>query len=133
MNILNLQQITLSNRGGANVLITNTLGNIMLGNNRAMRYICVYFMALFVSICSYAQEPQDTAKVFICTGSAAYAYHTHRDCRGLNRCTATIRTTTAKAAKKEGRKFCGYCKRRHSARTIELRSDKKVTKSEDVL
>lgn len=74
-------------------------------------------------------EPQDTAKVYVCTGSAAYAYHTHRDCRGLNRCTATIRQITVKEAKKQGRKFCGYCRR-----SIAIRKDgAKVTKSNEVI
>lgn len=64
---------------------------------------------LSIATAAYATEPKDTARVYVCTGSMAYAYHTHRECRGLNRCTATIKQTTAKAARKEGRKFCGIC------------------------
>lgn len=96
-----------------------------------MRCISVCLVALFVSIYAQAQEPADTAKVYVCTGSASYAYHTHRGCPGLNKCTATIKTMTVKDAKKEGRKFCGYCRGNKPA--LRLRDDKKVTKSEDVM
>lgn len=118
--------------GGGNFRSFDCVSSVSHNRHRAVMRTLVCIAALFASLSVHAQEPQDTAKVYICTGSAAYAYHTHRDCRGLNKCTATIRTTTAKSAKKEGRKFCGYCKRR-PAKTMQLRSDKVVTKKEDVL
>lgn len=74
-------------------------------------------------------EPQDTAKVFVCTGPTAYACHLIQDCDGLQKCNGTIKRITVKEAKKQGRKLCGYCRR-----SIAIRKDgEKVTKSNEII
>ena len=50
------------------------------------------------------------SKVWICTGSSAYAYHCDKNCRGLNRCGSEIKKVTLAQAKKMGRtKKCKIC------------------------
>lgn len=124
-NRLNIKQLI----GGGKNYVINFLGHNYQGQLCAAVRVAALAAFLMIGTTIHASEPQDTTKVFICTGSAAYAYHTHRSCPGLNRCTATIRETTVKEAKKEGRKFCGYCRR-----SIAIRKDgKKVTKSNEII
>lgn len=47
-------------------------------------------------------------EVLICTGSGAYAYHSHR-CWGLNRCKASIVRTTRSKAEQKGYRPCRNC------------------------
>lgn len=55
-------------------------------------------------------QSTQTSKVWICTGSGAYAYHNNRACSGLNNCKATIIQVTEKEAiEKWGRKKCKKC------------------------
>lgn len=93
-------------------------------------FVCI--AALFASISVSAQEPQDTTKVFICQGSS-YAFHVYKNCEGLSRCNGTKSKVTVKEAKRRGyKKFCGFCRQRQT-KQLQLRNDKVVTKSEDVL
>ena len=55
-------------------------------------------------------QSTQTSKVWICTGTGAYAYHNNRACSGLNNCKATIIQVTEKEAiEKWGRKKCKKC------------------------
>lgn len=93
--------------------------------------VCI--TALFASLSVSAQEPQDTAKVFICNGSSSYAFHVFKDCEGLSKCNGTKSKVTVKEAKRRGyKKFCGFCRHRQT-KQLQLRNDKVVTKSEEVL
>ena len=52
------------------------------------------------------------AKVYVCVGGSAYAYHSNRDCRGLNNCRhEIIEVTVTDAIKKYRRKECRICYR----------------------
>jgi|GEM_PF-5220204 hypothetical protein len=57
--------------------------------------------------------PAANTKVYICKSSTAYAWHTHRDCYGLGKCTHDIEKVTESEAKDLGyTKLCGYCAKR---------------------
>ena len=57
-----------------------------------------------------SSEGQKNSKVWICTGSSAYAYHSRRNCSGLNSCKGSIRQVTLdEAVKKYHRKPCKKC------------------------
>ena len=47
--------------------------------------------------------------VWICTGSKAYAYHSNRNCSGLNRCGKCIVKVTLAEAKERGYRPCKRC------------------------
>lgn len=48
-------------------------------------------------------------KVAICTGPKAVKYHSKSDCRGLNRCSGSIRWITLEEAQKRHYKPCKIC------------------------
>lgn len=123
-----IQNIPLRIFGGGNFLTSNT--NRTQYSRRAATIAMAVVAAFLASMPVSAQrpEPKDTDSVYVCTGSAAYAYHTRQECQGLQRCTATIKHTTVKEARREGRKFCGYCRKV----AIPIRKDKQVT-TKDVL
>lgn len=47
--------------------------------------------------------------VYICTGEGAYSYHRTKSCRGLNRCSASIKCVSKSHAESIGRTPCGIC------------------------
>lgn len=49
------------------------------------------------------------AKVYICQGSASYAFHASARCEGLAWCTRSVKPLTRAAALKLGRRPCGRC------------------------
>gem|GEM_PF-5743927 len=49
---------------------------------------------------------QQSCKVYVCTGSGAYRYHSSSRCRGLNRCSADIVSTTSGTARSRGYTPC---------------------------
>ena len=62
-----------------------------------MRKIISILVLLFVSQSVLPHEgnaDQNDVYVWICTGSSAYAYHSHQNCSGLNRCSAEIKMVT---------------------------------------
>ncbi len=77
-------------------------------------------MRCFLSIClwiSLSFLPTNTLNrsndtyVYICTGKYAYSYHKSKKCRGLNKCSASIKKVTFKQAKSEKRIACKICYR----------------------
>ncbi|GAB3841127.1 hypothetical protein [Hymenobacter jeollabukensis] len=52
------------------------------------------------------------AKVYVCQGSASYAYHATDRCEGLAWCTKTVAKLPRAQAEKLGRRPCGRCYRR---------------------
>lgn len=49
------------------------------------------------------------AKVYICQGSASYAYHSTVKCEGLAWCSTSAKALSKAAAVKLGRRACGRC------------------------
>lgn len=47
--------------------------------------------------------------VYICTGPYASTYHSHDDCKGLNKCSARVKKVTLEEAEKMGRRPCRIC------------------------
>ena len=47
--------------------------------------------------------------VYICTGPKAETYHKSKDCRGLNRCSGSIRAISLDKAKEMRRRACKIC------------------------
>lgn len=62
-----------------------------------------FFLALLLS------PPAPPAKVYICQGSASYAYHVSAKCEGLAWCSSSVKPLTRAAAVKLGRRPCGRC------------------------
>ena len=55
------------------------------------------------------QQKENNTSVYICTGKSAYSYHNNRDCRGLNKCNAEIKSVSLEYAKSIGRSPCKIC------------------------
>ena len=53
-------------------------------------------------------KPAFADKVYICESSTSYAYHQSKTCRGLSRCTHSIKELTKDTAAKK-RKACKIC------------------------
>lgn len=84
------------------------------------KLLSLLLLFCLVSVVSDARAPRAStvhpvivpkeAYVYICISSSSYAYHSNRDCRGLNRCTHEIRKVTLEDAKdKYSKKPCKIC------------------------
>ncbi len=52
----------------------------------------------------------NAGNVYVCLSGTAYAYHQDRYCRGLNKCTHTIKEVPERfAIDSLNRRKCGYC------------------------
>lgn len=71
------------------------------------------FILVILLCCSFSmgEQPQASAKVYICTGPQSKRYHKTPDCQGLRSCSKEIKEVTLEYAKKLGRTPCGYCYR----------------------
>jgi hypothetical protein len=59
---------------------------------------------------SAAFSNRDTASVYICNSSTAYAYHSTDHCRGLNKCShEVLKISLSDAIKKYHRQACKIC------------------------
>jgi len=76
------------------------------------------FVVLSITLAAYFPHtpiPGPNAKprveyVYICDSKASYAYHSDRNCRGLERCKhGIIRTTKDSAINYYNRRPCKYC------------------------
>jgi hypothetical protein len=54
-------------------------------------------------------QAKPAAKVYICQGSASYAYHRVATCEGLAWCSSSVKALPKAAAVKLGRRPCGRC------------------------
>ena len=55
------------------------------------------------------QEESQSTMVYICTGSQSKRYHSSDRCRGLTRCSKSIKKVTLQEAQKQGRTPCQIC------------------------
>lgn len=72
----------------------------------------LFTLTLWGILCSSTPEKpvQDgNTQVYICTGNNAYRYHNSKNCRGLNRCSADIKSVSLEYAKSIGRSPCKIC------------------------
>ena len=73
----------------------------------------------FIPVSSAGQEPisncEGTAiqyaseRVYICTGPKAKVYHRSRSCKGLKKCSGSIKAVSVLDAKSMGRRACRIC------------------------
>lgn len=62
------------------------------------------------SVSGFSTESSGETKVWICTGSSAYTYHSRRNCSGLSNCKGSIKQVTLEeAVKKYHRRPCKKC------------------------
>lgn len=52
---------------------------------------------------------KSTAQVYICTGEYSKKYHSFPSCRGLNRCSGSIKRINKSSAEAIGRTPCSIC------------------------
>ena len=77
---------------------------------KLLLFILLAFLAPIATSNADAAKNSDNDLVWICMGGCAYAYHSNRDCPGLNRCKSEIVQVTLGEAKKKGRrKPCSKC------------------------
>ena len=65
----------------------------------------------FLFVASPVSSGCQETYVYICTGETAYSYHNNPNCRGLNRCSSSIKKVTLEYAKSIKRTPCGICYR----------------------
>lgn len=70
-------------------------------------------IVIWWALCSITTEAPlqkgNNTNVYICTGKSAYSYHKNKNCRGLNRCSAEIKSVSLEYAKSIGRSPCRIC------------------------
>ena len=67
------------------------------------------FAAAALFVVTLALSACNSDKVYICTGPQSHAYHTKRNCKGLDRCSKDIKTVTIEEAKRMHRHPCRFC------------------------
>ncbi len=72
-----------------------------------MKTLFVLLMMCFSS--GIEESSLSDANVYICTGPNAKRYHAYRDCRGLNACSADIKSVSVQKAKNMGLTPCKIC------------------------
>ncbi len=63
------------------------------------------FLLAIISLFSFKSN-----NVYVCDGPKSIAYHSTRNCNGLNNCSTSIREITLSEANKIGRRACRICK-----------------------
>jgi hypothetical protein len=63
------------------------------------------FLLVIISLFSF-----ESNTVYVCDGPKSVAYHSTRNCNGLNNCSTSIREITLSEANKIGRRACRICK-----------------------
>lgn len=71
-----------------------------------MKHLLCILLFIVSSIVAENNSPQ---KVYICTGSKAYAYHVNPKCSGLSRCSGDIKQITLSEAEAQHRTPCKKC------------------------
>ena len=74
-----------------------------------MKTTLTILTALMLCSFTFVQDQSKSSKVYICTGPQSKRYHITQNCRGLSKCSGTIKTITLEDAQKMGRTPCGYC------------------------
>ena len=75
-------------------LITKLLGLILILGSGAC-----------ITSCMTAEAAQDQS-VYICTGPKAKVYHSTPNCKGLNKCSSSIKKVSKSSTKRRGCKKC---------------------------
>lgn len=74
-----------------------------------MRTLILSALALILSGQVSTEVKTKEATVYICTGPKAKKYHATQTCRGLNRCSGSIRQLAVSSARAKGFTPCKIC------------------------
>ncbi|WP_281798523.1 hypothetical protein [Prevotella pallens] len=74
-----------------------------------MRTLILSALALILSGQVSTEVKTKEATVYVCTGPKAKKYHATQTCRGLNRCSGSIRQLSVSSAKAKGFTPCRIC------------------------
>lgn len=74
-----------------------------------MRTLILSALALILSGQVSTEIKTKEATVYICTGPKAKKYHATETCRGLNRCSGSIRQLSVSSARAKGFTPCKIC------------------------
>ena len=74
-----------------------------------MKTLILSTLAFILSGQVSAEVKTKEATVYICTGPKAKKYHATQTCRGLNRCSGSIRQLSVSSAKAKGFTPCKIC------------------------
>lgn len=74
-----------------------------------MRTLILSVLALILSGQVSTEVKTKEATVYICTGPKAKKYHATETCRGLNRCSGSIRQLSVSSARAKGFTPCKIC------------------------
>lgn len=74
-----------------------------------MRIMKIVLAVIFILTTSFVSAPD--RNVYICTGPKSVAYHLSTRCRGLDRCSASIKMVSQQYAIDKGRRGCKLCTR----------------------
>lgn len=67
----------------------------------------LFFPIVCTSVDNVKEKEAQT--VYICTGRSATVYHKTSKCRGLNRCSGSVKEVTIEKAKSMNRRACKIC------------------------
>lgn len=74
-----------------------------------MRTLILSALALILSGQVSTEVKTKDATVYVCTGPKAKKYHATQTCRGLNRCSGSIRQLSVSIARAKGFTPCKIC------------------------
>lgn len=76
-----------------------------------MKSLIILSLYIFLGTVPTGSTSDNSANsvVYICTGPKAETYHKSKGCRGLNRCSGSIRAISLSKAKGMGRRACKIC------------------------
>ena len=83
-----------------------------------MNRIAVILLSLCLASSVHNKKPavksgtKSTVYVYVCTGDNAYAWHSSKTCRGLNRCSGDIIKITLSEAKERYERPCKICNKK---------------------
>ena len=63
-------------------------------------------MTLLLPVSCASSEAATTGEVYICTGPMSNVYHSRPDCKGLNKCSGTIKKVSKSSTNRRGCKIC---------------------------
>ena len=66
-------------------------------------------LSLTLSVFAISTSCKIEETVYICTGPKAEVYHARKNCRGLNKCSGSIKTISLSKAVQMGRRACKIC------------------------
>lgn len=74
-----------------------------------MRTLILSALALILSGQVNTEVKTKEATVYVCTGPKAKKYHATQTCRGLNRCSGSVRQLSVSSARAKGFTPCKIC------------------------